>query len=127
MSYVQVEKAIYLYGPQVTVPYVPAANMLAGDVAVWGTSVGVALEPINTNNDPGGSLCIQGIFSFLKETGAAINFGDEVLWDATNQVAYVTGGGYTDSAAIGKCVKAATSADLTVAVYLNPFGHTAAG
>ena len=127
MSYAQTEQAVYRYGPQVNIPDNAGVARNAGDVVVIGTFCGIALEPIAANNDPGGSLCIQGVFQVLKETGAAINLGDELLWDSTNKVCYVTGGGYSDSASLGKCVLAAASGDATVLVYVNPFGHTAAG
>ena len=127
MSYVQTEKAVYLYGPQVNIPYVPNANMNAGDVVDLGTCVGVALEPINTNGDPRGSLCIQGVFSFLLGLGQTASIGDTILWDNTNKVAYRTGGGYSDDACIGVCTKAAVNTDTTIEVYMHPFAHTAGG
>ena len=120
MAATQAEKAVYLYGSQLNIPYVPNADLAAGDVVDLGTFVGVALEPIKTNGDPGGSLCLTGVFSFLKETGTALNVGDMILWDAGQNLAYKTSG-YTESAAIGPCVAAAASGDLTVAVLMNPY------
>ncbi len=128
MAGTQTEMAQFRYGPQVNIPC-PAANapLNAGDVVDLGTFVGVALGPINANGDPGRSLSIQGVFSFLKGTGYAINLGDKVLWDASQHVAYVTGGGYSDDASLGKCVEAALSADTVVHVYLNPFAAAVSG
>ncbi len=124
----QTEKAQFRYGPQLNIPCpVTLAPLNAGDVVDFGVNVGVALQPINVNDDPGASLCIQGVFSFLKGTGYAIALMDTVLWDAAQHVAYVTGGGYSDDACIGKCVAAAASGDTTVDVYMYPFAHTAAG
>lgn len=128
MGATQTESAQFRYGPQVPIPC-PAslAPLNAGDIVDLGTFAGVALEPINVNNDPGGSLIIMGVFSVLKATGVAINVGDTVLWDKTNKVAYVTGGGYTDDLELGPCVEPALAADAVVHVLLNPYAHTAAG
>lgn len=114
MSFVQTEMAVYRYGDQLNIDYTPGQDYNAGDVVDLGTFVGVFLE--FAKNGVLTSLCIRGVFDFLKETGAAINLGDIVLWDATQHVAYVTGGGYSDDACIGKCVAAAGSSDLTVRV-----------
>lgn len=129
MSYAQTEKAVYLYGNQLNIPCpVALAPLAAGDVVVLGTCVGVALEPINVNNDPPGSLAVEGVFRFLKEPGVAFTLFEEVEWDAGNGVAIASAGGaYTDSASIGKCVAAAAEADLTVDVLLNPFASSASG
>lgn len=128
MAATQTEQAVYLYGNQLNIPCpVSLAPLNAGDVVDLGLTVGVALEPINVNNDPGGSLCIQGVFSFLKGTGYTVALMDTVLWDKTAKVAYVTGGGYTDDACIGKCTKAAASGDLTVEVLVHPYSHTVSG
>lgn len=130
MAGIQVEKAQYRYGPQVVIPMptTVVSALLAGDVVDLGNAVGVTLHPYNpATNDPRSGLCIMGIMTFLKETGAAINVGDTVLWDSGNQVAFVTGGGYTTAACIGMCVQAALSADLTVEVFMHPFAHTTSG
>lgn len=126
MSYTQTEKAIYLYGQQLCIPYSPNSDVSAGDVVDLGTFVGVALEPIKTTGDPGGVLCLTGVFSFLKETGTALDVGDMILWDASQNLAFKTSG-YTDSAAIGPCIEAASSSAATVKVLLNPYHVAATG
>ena len=127
---IQTEKAVFRYGQQLVIPMpsTVVANLNAGDVVVLGTCVGVALEPYNTNNDPRSGLAVTGVFSFLKEPTVAFAVGDNVEWDAGNLVAIAAGGGgYTDTAFIGKCTETALAADTVVHVLMTFSGHTAAG
>lgn len=125
MSFVQTEMAVYRYGEQLNIDYTPLADANAGDVLDLGTFVGVYLEYAKLGVLT--TLCIRGVFDFLKQAGEAISLGDIVLWDATNNRAYVSGGGYTDNACIGKCVLASAAGDLTVRVAMIETAATVAG
>lgn len=116
MSYVQTEVAVFRYGEQLNIDWTNGtiADIAAGDVVDLGTFVGIALEPIKVGEAK--TLAIRGVFDVLKQDQEAINLGDIVLYDATNKRAYVSGGGYTDDACMGKCVMAALTSDLTVRV-----------
>lgn len=114
MSYIQTEQAVYRYGPQLNIDYTPDSDVAAGDIIDLGTFAGIALEKIVAGQT--GVLCIRGVFDVLKPTDTAVDLGAVVLWDDTANVAYVTGGGYSDDLCLGKCVQAALDTDPTVRV-----------
>jgi len=100
-------------------------DMVAGAVIDFGTYVGITLAPIPVNQ--WGGVAIRGVASFAKETGSAITRGAICLWDSTAQVAFVTGGGYTSAATIGKAIYGAASGDLYVDVLMDPYAETTTG
>lgn len=116
MSYVQTEMAVFRYGEQLNIDWTneTIADVAAGDVIDLGTFVGIALEPIKIGEAK--TLAIRGVFDVLKQYLEEVNLGDIVLWDATNHRAYVTGGGYSDDACMGKCVKKSETTDIFVRV-----------
>jgi len=108
-------QAIYIYEGAV-IDYTPAEDVSAGDVIVQGELVGVAARDIKANTL--GALAVAGVFDFAKATGSgtAINAGARVYWDNTAKVATITA---LNNTLIGKCVKAATTADTTVRVRMS--------
>lgn len=116
MSYAQTEMAVFRYGEQLNIDWTNATgrDVAAGQVVDLGTFVGIALEPIKDGEAK--TLCIRGVFDVLKQDLEAISLGQIVLWDVSNAHAYVTGGGYSDDACMGKCVMDAATTDLTVRV-----------
>ena len=94
------------------VDYTPSTAVAAGAVVVQGDLVAVAIRSIPANVK--GALCVAGVVSFPKATGA-ITAGTSLYWDATNGVATSTA---TSNKLIGKSVAAAASADATVEVLL---------
>ncbi|SRR5579885_860870 len=99
-----------------SIDYTPAADVAAGDVVVQGDLVGVAKQPIKAKQL--GALAVEGVFDFAKATGAgtALAAGTTVYWDDAANVATSTAAGNKQ---IGKVVKAAADADVTVRVRMN--------
>ena len=63
-----------------------------------------------------GSLAVDGVFDFNKNTGVAFTVGTILYWDDTNNVVTTTSAG---NKSIGKVVRAAASADTTVRMRLS--------
>jgi predicted RecA/RadA family phage recombinase len=99
-----------------SIDFTPAADVAAGDVVVQGDLVGVAKLDIKANKL--GALAVEGVFDFAKATGAgtALAAGTTVYWDDAANVATSTAAGNKQ---IGKVVKAAADADVTVRVRMN--------
>jgi len=108
------------------IDYTPSADVAAGDVIVLGDLVGVAKQPIAANMP--GALAVDGVFDFPKATGAgtAIAAGVKVYWDEDTQQASEEGDesdsgsdSLEGTAFLGKAVKDAADADVTVRVRLS--------
>ena len=97
-----------------SIDYTPGADIAAGDVVVQGDLVGVAKLEIKSGKP--GSLAVDGVFDFAKNTGVAYTVGQLLYWDDTANVVTTTA---TGSKLIGKVVRAAASADATVRVRLS--------
>ena len=97
------------------IDYTPGVDVPAGAVVVQGELVGVTKRPIAANTL--GSLAVEGVFDFPKATtaGSAIGMGVNAYWNATAQQATTTA---SANKLIGKTVKAAADADVTVRVRL---------
>ena len=79
------------------IPYTPTAFTAAGTVVVVGTHVGITKLDILANAL--GEVHTKGIYAMPKGTaggsGAALAFGTDVYWDATNHVVTATAQGNT--------------------------------
>ena len=92
------------------------ATVAAGDVVVQGDLIGVAKRPIAANDL--GSLALTGVFDIAKIAATALAVGAVVYWDATAKVATNTANAGANKL-LGKVVKAALAADVTVRVRLS--------
>jgi len=99
-----------------SIDYTPGSDVSAGDVVVQGDLVGVATHDIDANAK--GSLAVEGVFDFPKDTGSAsaISAGTKLYWDANNEVATDTAG---SNKYLGKAVADAAASDETVRVRLS--------
>lgn len=99
-----------------SIDYTPGADVASGAVVVQNDLIGVAKRPIAANTL--GSLSVEGVFDFPKSTagGSAIAAGITVYWNAGAQQATATASG---NKLIGKTVKAAADADVTVRARLS--------
>jgi len=95
------------------IDYTPDADVIAGDVVVQGTLVGIATEPIDSGRK--GSLAVEGVFDFDKEE-AAFTVGEDVFYDEDSGLAMNDDTG--EGQYLGKCVEAAAATDDTVRVKL---------
>ena len=99
-----------------TIDYTAAGAVNAGAVIVLGDLVGVANRAIPANTL--GSLMVEGVFDFVKATGAgtALAVGTIVYWDvANNRVTSVA----TGNKLLGKVVMAASDSDPRVRVRMS--------
>lgn len=96
------------------IDHTPAGALASGDVVVQGDLVGVTVRPLAAGE--AGSLAVDGIFDFNKNTGVAYAVGTILYWDDTNNVVTTTSAG---NKLIGKVVRAAASADITVRIRLS--------
>jgi predicted RecA/RadA family phage recombinase len=76
--------------------------------------VGVTVRPLAAGEV--GSIAVDGVFDFTKNTGVAFTVGTILYWDDTNNVVTTTSAG---NKSIGKVVRAAASADTTVRMRLS--------
>lgn len=97
------------------IDYTPVADVPSGGVVVQGDLIGVTRSDIPANTP--GSLAVTGVFDFPKTAGGgtAIALGTTVYWNAGTSVATATSAG---NKLLGKTVKAAADADITVRVRL---------
>jgi predicted RecA/RadA family phage recombinase len=96
------------------IDHTPAGALASGDVVVQGDLVGVTVRPLAAGEL--GSLAVDGIFDFNKNTGVAFTVGTILYWDDTNNVVTTTSAG---NKLIGKVVRAAVSADTVVRIRLS--------
>ena len=96
------------------IDHTPAGALASGDVVVQGDLVGVTVRPLAAGEL--GSLAVDGIFDFNKNTGVAFTVGTILYWDDTNNVVTTTSAG---NKLIGKVVRAAVSADTAVRIRLS--------
>ena len=97
-----------------SIDYTPTINVAAGEVIVQGELVGVARTPIAANTL--GSLAVEGVFDFPKESSLSIAVGANCYWNAAASQATTTA---TDNTLIGKCIKSASDTDTIVRVRLS--------
>jgi predicted RecA/RadA family phage recombinase len=83
-------------------------------VVVQGDLVSVTVRPIAAGEL--GSLAVDGVFDFNKNTDVAFTVGTILYWDDTNNVVTTTSAG---NKSIGKVVRAAASAYTTVRMRLS--------
>jgi predicted RecA/RadA family phage recombinase len=93
------------------IDHTPVSALASGDVVVQGDLVGVTVRPLAAGEV--GSIAVDGVFDFTKNTGVAFTVGTILYWDDTNNVVTTTAAG---NKAIGKVVRAAASADTTVRI-----------
>jgi predicted RecA/RadA family phage recombinase len=96
------------------IDHTPAGALASGDVVVQGDLVGVTVRPLAVGEL--GSLAVDGVFDFNKNTGVAFTVGQILYWDDTNNVVTATA---TGNKQIGKVVRAAATTDTSVRVRLN--------
>jgi predicted RecA/RadA family phage recombinase len=96
------------------IDHTPVSALASGDVVVQGDLVGVTVRPLAAGEV--GSLAVDGVFDFNKNTGVAFTVGTILYWDDTNNVVTTTSAG---NKSIGKVVRAAASADTTVRMRLS--------
>jgi predicted RecA/RadA family phage recombinase len=104
------------------IDYTPGSAVVAGDVIVLGSVVGIATQDIAANAK--GSLALEGVFKVPKITGANA-VGTLIYWDpAGDPVGGTSGTGAATSTAgslkqLGYVAEASLSADETVKVVLS--------
>ncbi len=98
------------------IDYTPGADIPAGTVVVQGDLVGTTRVDLKSGQL--GSLAVQGVFDFPKAAGAGTAFtvGTLAYWDAVAKVATKTAAG---NKVIGKAVRAAADADITVRIRMS--------
>jgi len=96
------------------IDHTPVSALASGDVVVQGDLVGVTVRPLAAGEV--GSIAVDGVFDFTKNTGVAFTVGSILYWDDTNNVVTTTSAG---NKSIGKVVRAAASADTTVRMRLS--------
>jgi predicted RecA/RadA family phage recombinase len=96
------------------IDHTPVGALASGDVVVQGDLVGVTLRPIAAGEL--GSLAVDGVFDFTKNTGVAYTVGTLLYWDDTNNVVTTTSAG---NKSIGKVVRAAGTTDTLARVRLS--------
>jgi len=96
------------------IDHTPVSALASGDVVVQGDLVGVTVRPLAAGEV--GSIAVDGVFDFTKNTGVAFTVGTILYWDDTNNVVATTSAG---NKSIGKVVRAAASADTTVRMRLS--------
>jgi predicted RecA/RadA family phage recombinase len=96
------------------IDHTPVSALASGDVVVQGDLVGVTLRPIAAGEL--GSLAVDGIFDFSKNTGVAYTVGTILYWDDTNNIVTTTA---TGNKQIGKVARAAATSDTSARVRLN--------
>ena len=96
------------------IDHTPVSALGSGDVVVQGDLVGVTVRPLAAGEV--GSIAVDGVFDFTKNTGVAFTVGTILYWDDTNNVVTTTSAG---NKSIGKVVRAAASADTTVRMRLS--------
>ena len=96
------------------IDHTPVGALASGDVVVQGDLVGVTLRPIAAGEL--GSLAVDGVFDFTKNTGVAYTVGTILYWDDTNNVVTTTSAG---NKSIGKVVRAAGTTDTLARVRLS--------
>jgi predicted RecA/RadA family phage recombinase len=95
------------------IDHTAGSALASGDVVVQGDLVGVTVRPLAAGEL--GSLAIEGVFDFTKNTGVAYTVGTLLYWDDTaNVVTTVT----TGNKLIGKVVRAASTTDTSVRMRL---------
>lgn len=97
-----------------SIDYTPGSAVAVGQVIEQVNLIGVATKAIDANIL--GALMVEGVFDFAKETPLVIDAGDLVYWDDTANKATKTSSG---NPYMGKCIKAAASADVLVRVKLD--------
>jgi len=96
-----------------SIDYTPTTSVDAGDVVVQGDLVGVAKQPITS--DQLGALAVAGVFDFTK--GAeALTVGTIVYWESTAGVVTTNP---TGNKLVGKVVRAAAATDTKVRVRMS--------
>ena len=93
------------------IDYTPTEAVAKGTIVVTNDLIGVATRAIAA--DALGSLSVDGVFAFPKAAGSGISLGTDLYWDVAADAVN------TDSESganlyLGKCAKAAESADTTV-------------
>ncbi len=96
------------------IDHTPVSALASGDVVVQGDLVGVTVRPLAAGEV--GSIAVDGVFDFTKNTGVPFTVGTILYWDDTNNVVTTTSAG---NKSIGKVVRAAASADTTVRMRLS--------
>ena len=78
------------------IDHTPVSALASGDVVVQGDLVGVTVRPLAAGEV--GSLAVDGVFDFNKNTGVAFTVGTILYWDDTNNVVTTTSAGNNPSA-----------------------------
>ena len=103
------------------IDYTPGSDVVAGQVVVLGSMIGIAVRPIASGAL--GALAIAGVFDVAKVNGA-ISVGVAVYWDADGDPQGGTAGTgaatttSTDNTFLGHAVAAVGATDETVRVVL---------
>lgn len=92
-----------------------AANVSAGDVVVIGGFVGVA--PYDITSGGKGTVDIEGVFEFPKESALVISAGADVFWNPTSSYATTSSGG--SNVKCGKAVELSGASVTVVNVKLD--------
>jgi predicted RecA/RadA family phage recombinase len=107
--------ATYLHDGQ-AIDIIPATDIPLGAVVVLGALIGVATRAIPAGAL--GSLCLEGVFQIPRATGAPIEQGTRLYWDAGAQQATVdAGGGVTPY--LGVAIQMVGVTEPTIRVRLN--------
>jgi predicted RecA/RadA family phage recombinase len=96
------------------IDHTPVSALASGDVVVQGDLVGVTVRPLAAGEV--GSIAVDGVFDFTKNTGVAFTVGTILYWDDTNNVVTATA---TGNKSLGKVIRAAATTDTTVRIRLS--------
>ncbi|MGL4594338.1 MAG: DUF2190 family protein [Thermoguttaceae bacterium] len=97
-----------------TIDYVPATNVTAGDIVAEGGIVGIANNDIAAGSL--GALAVEGVFDVEKKPADIFALGDTVNWDKENKLAVKATG--ANIVKLGIAVEAAAANDPAVRVRL---------
>lgn len=96
------------------IDHTPAGDLATGEVVVQGDLVGIARTALAAGTL--GSLAVAGVFDFAKAGGVAFTVGQVLYWDDAANVVTTTSAGNKQ---LGKVVRAAASADVSVRLRLS--------
>lgn len=98
-----------------TLHAVAAANYVAGEIVVINELICVAV--VDVSSGALGAFYYEGTFDITLKATTAVDAGDKVFWDNTNNEASET---EADNKLFGLCLIAAASGDATIRCVLTP-------
>ena len=96
------------------VEFLAASDISRGDVVVQGDLVGIATADVSTGEL--GTVTLDGVFDFVKDSAVTVSAGAKVYWDSVNSLAVTTA---TGNKLIGKAIEAVGTGVTSVRVRLS--------